>query len=37
LLQVLPGFHKIIEWLRLKRTLKIIELQHPAMGRAANH
>ena len=30
-------FHRIIEWLRLERPLKIILFQRPAMGRTATH
>ena len=30
-------FHRIIEWLRLKGTLKITQFQLPAMVRAATH
>ena len=29
--------HRNIEWLRLEGTLKIIQLQPPAMGRTATH
>ena len=32
---VLFGYHRIIRWLRLERTLKTIQFQRPDMGRVA--